>query len=78
MTPDDEVCLCFHVSRRRIEKFIRLRSPRRVSQLSECDSAGTGCGWCRPVLAKLFENAGDLPTPAQHAAGRDAFRESQM
>ena len=77
MKPDDDVCLCFHVSRRRIEKFIRLESPRRVSQLSECDGAGTGCGWCRPILAKLFENAGELPTLAEHAAGRAAYRDAR-
>lgn len=54
MEPSDEVCLCFHVSRRKIENFIRRERPQRPSQLSECHGAGTGCGWCRPFLAKLL------------------------
>lgn len=54
MNPDDPVCLCFHVSRRKVTNFIRVEKPRRPSQLSECFGAGTGCGWCRPYLEKLL------------------------
>jgi NAD(P)H-nitrite reductase large subunit len=53
-TDDDELCLCFHVSRRKVLQFLRVERPRRVSQLSECGGAGTGCGWCRPFLERLF------------------------
>ena len=57
MKPDDELCLCFHVTKRKVENFIRIERPRRVAQLSECFGAGTGCGWCRPFLRRLFEAA---------------------
>ena len=55
MDLDQSVCLCFRVSRRKLEKFIRLEKPRKAGQLSECYGAGTGCGWCRPFLRRLFE-----------------------
>lgn len=55
MQPDDEVCLCFHVTRRKLENWIRLEQPQRAGQLSECFGAGTGCGWCRPFLKRLFQ-----------------------
>jgi NAD(P)H-nitrite reductase large subunit len=54
MGPNDEVCLCFHVTKRKLENFIRVEKVRRVGQLSECFGAGTGCGWCRPYLERLF------------------------
>jgi bacterioferritin-associated ferredoxin len=57
MSPDDEVCLCFHVTRRKLVSFIRVRQPQRATQLSECESAGTGCGWCRPFLERIFRQA---------------------
>ncbi|MGF1571692.1 MAG: (2Fe-2S)-binding protein [Sumerlaeia bacterium] len=53
--PDDDLCVCFHVSQGKIKKFIRLENPDHVSQVSECYSAGTGCGWCIPYIEKLFE-----------------------
>ena len=54
---DQEICLCFHVTRRKVENFIRLEQPARAGQLSECFGAGTGCGWCRKYLVSLFEAA---------------------
>ncbi len=57
MELDDKVCLCFHVSKRKILNFIRVHQPRVVSQISECGGAGTGCGWCRETLARFFEQA---------------------
>ena len=57
--PDDEICLCFHVTQRKLLSFIRVEQPRRASQLSECSDAGTGCGWCRPFLRQLFAQAAD-------------------
>jgi NAD(P)H-nitrite reductase large subunit len=54
MNLDDPVCLCFHVSRRKVIRFIKVEKPRRASQLSECFGAGTGCGWCRPYLERLM------------------------
>jgi NAD(P)H-nitrite reductase large subunit len=55
MELDDEICLCFHVSKRKIVNFLRVEQPRRVSQVSECFGAGTGCGWCRPFLQRYFD-----------------------
>ena len=57
MDPDDKVCLCFHVTRRKLLKFLRVARPRVASQLSECGGAGTGCGWCIPYLRQLFQQA---------------------
>ena len=57
MKPDDELCLCFHVTKRKVTNWIRVTKPRRVGQLSECYGAGTGCGWCRPFLERLFWQA---------------------
>ena len=54
MNPDDPVCLCFHVTRRKVQSFIRVEKPRRPSQLSQCFGAGTGCGWCRPYLERML------------------------
>src|SRR4051812_8992994 len=54
MDPDDKVCLCFHVTRRKLVNFVRLHRPKVASQLSECGGAGTGCGWCVPFLKQIF------------------------
>jgi bacterioferritin-associated ferredoxin len=53
LTPDDTVCFCFHVSLRKIETFCAVEKPRHASQISECLSAGTGCGWCVPMLTRI-------------------------
>lgn len=81
MDLDDELCLCFHVTKRKVVNYIRVEKPKRAGQLSDCFGAGTGCGWCRPYLKKLFEEAGseasaDLPTAEQYAQSRaDYVRE---
>jgi len=54
MQPDDELCLCFHVTRRKVANYLRIEKPSRVAQLSDCHGAGTGCGWCRPFLERMF------------------------
>ena len=80
MENDDELCLCFHVTKRKVCNFIRVEKPRRASQLSECFGAGTGCGWCRPFLARLFDQAveggetdADEPTAEQYAQMRAGY-----
>lgn len=77
MENNDELCLCFHVTKRKVQNFIRVEKPRRASQLSECFGAGTGCGWCRPFLARLFDQAAeggeiepDEPTAEEYARMR--------
>src|SRR5919108_646265 len=57
MDLDDKVCLCFHVTRRKLVNYVRIHRPRVASQLSQCGGAGTGCGWCVPYLQKLFAGA---------------------
>ncbi len=79
MELDDELCLCFHVTKRKVISFLRIERPQRESQLAECHGAGTGCGWCRPYLKKLFEaaraggGAADLPSPDDYARGRSTY-----
>ncbi len=80
MELDDELCLCFHVTRRKVINFLRVERPQRASQMSECFGAGTGCGWCRPFLLKLWEAAAqdgavvaDLPTAADYAQQRSRY-----
>ena len=53
LKPDDTVCFCFHVPLRKIETFCNVEKPKVASQISECLSAGTGCGWCVPMLKKI-------------------------
>jgi bacterioferritin-associated ferredoxin len=58
---DREVCLCFHVTLRKLKQHLRVAKPQFASQLSECFGAGTGCGWCRPFLRKLHESGTASP-----------------
>lgn len=82
MDPDDHVCLCFHVSLRKISNFIERERPRVASQVSECLGAGTGCQWCVPFLRRLHAMHGrgeplDLPvSPEEYARRRARYRAS--
>ncbi|MCA9239441.1 MAG: (2Fe-2S)-binding protein [Planctomycetales bacterium] len=82
MNDDDELCLCFHVTKRKVVNYLRVEQPRAPSQLAECHGAGTGCGWCRPFLRRLFEasrtegQAAQLPTAEQYAAERGQYIKS--
>jgi bacterioferritin-associated ferredoxin len=83
MQPDDELCLCFHVTQRKVVNYLRVERPQRVGQLADCHGAGTGCGWCRPFLKKLFDAAQDsaqpapeLPPPDEYASGRSKYVQS--
>jgi NAD(P)H-nitrite reductase large subunit len=79
MELDDELCLCFHVTKRKVINFLRVERPQRESQLAECHGAGTGCGWCRPFLKKLFQaaragaNDAELPGADDYARGRTSY-----
>jgi bacterioferritin-associated ferredoxin len=80
MELDDEICLCFHVSKRKILNHLRVHRPRVVSQLSACGGAGTGCGWCIPFLKRYFEQAQrerggepDTLSAREYAQGRGAY-----
>ena len=80
MELDDELCLCFHVTKRKVVNFLRVEKPKRPGQLSDCFGAGTGCGWCRPFLRQLFDQAAgtadqrtDLPPPDEYARMRSKY-----
>ncbi len=69
MELDDELCVCFHVSKRKVINFIRKEKPVAASQLSECYGAGTGCGWCRSYLELLYDQLElDSPISDKHSA----------
>lgn len=83
MQNDDHVCLCFHVSKRKIVNYCRRENPPVASLISECLSAGTGCGWCIPFLKQLHEQvqAGeqepDLPiNPEEYSRKRLSYRQT--
>jgi NAD(P)H-nitrite reductase large subunit len=75
MELDDELCLCFHVSKRKVINYLRVERPARVGQLSDCFGAGTGCGWCRSYLAKLFQQATSGAAPTEEFSPSDYARE---
>ncbi len=75
MEPDDELCLCFHVTCRKVINFLRVEKPQRVGQLAECFGAGTGCGWCRPFLKKLFEQAQASGEITAEVPDRETYRQ---
>lgn len=84
MELDDELCLCFHVTKRKVVNYLRVQKPRRAAQLSDCFGAGTGCGWCRPFLERLFDAAvaegqtvPDLPTPEEYSRLRAGYLEQK-
>jgi NAD(P)H-nitrite reductase large subunit len=53
MSPDDLVCLCFRITRRKLVNYARREQPKVPSLLSQCGGAGTGCGWCIPFLKQI-------------------------
>jgi NAD(P)H-nitrite reductase large subunit len=82
MDPDDHVCLCFHVSQRKLVNYLKREQPTVPSQLSECLNAGTGCQWCVPFLKKLHEQwkRGEEPnlpvSPQEYVKRRAAYHVS--
>ena len=74
MELDDELCLCFHVTKRKVINYIRVEKPSRPGQLSDCFGAGTGCGWCRAYLKRLFEQQRG-PAAADKLADEPSSRE---
>ncbi len=82
MSPDDEVCLCFHVTLRKILAYMARENPPVASLISECLGAGTGCMWCVPFLKHLHKQhaAGETPdlrvSPEQYASSRLKYKET--
>jgi len=83
MNPDDEVCLCFHVSLRKIRGYMARENPPVASLISECLGAGTGCQWCVPFLKHLHaqHSGGITPdlkvSPEEYANTRLTYRATQ-
>jgi len=85
MELDENVCLCFHVTRRKLANYLRVEKPSRPSQLSQCGGAGTGCGWCVPILESMYqqsvsdpsgEKATELPSAEGYAQKRQRYIEN--
>jgi len=80
MEPDENVCLCFHVSLRKLTNYMNREKPTVPSQLSECLGAGTGCHWCVPFLKQLHDqwSNGKQPnltiSPTEYASRRSKYR----
>jgi hypothetical protein len=80
--PDDEVCLCFHVSLRKIRTYLARENPPVASLISECLSAGTGCMWCVPFLKHLHaqHQRGETPdlkvSPEQYVKARSQYHDT--
>jgi bacterioferritin-associated ferredoxin len=91
MNLDDQICYCYHVPLRKLVNYARRENLSRASQLSNCLGAGTGCGWCIPILKKIFERAAmerdskthgsiELPqftTQEEYAAARQNYLQSK-
>lgn len=54
---DTDVCVCFHVSVRKLWHYTRREQLQHYTQLTECLGAGTGCQSCVPLLRKIAELA---------------------
>lgn len=84
MGPDDKICYCYGVPYRKLFNFAARNRLLKPSQMSECLGAGTGCGWCIPILKKIFEAAQsghplirmDL-TPEQYAEARRQYMQDK-
>lgn len=82
MNPDDEVCLCFHVSLRKIQGYLKRENPPVASLISECLGAGTGCQWCVPFLKHLHQMhaSGQMPdlrvSPERYVEARLSFHKT--
>ncbi len=82
MDPDDQVCLCFRVSLRKIRAYCQREDPQVASLISECLGAVTGCGWCVPFLKHLHaqHQRGQTPdlkvSPEQYAHSRLDFHKT--
>lgn len=82
VNPDDEVCLCFHVTLRKIRAYLARENPPVASLISECLGAGTGCMWCVPFLKHLHaqHGAGQTPdlriSPERYAASRLKYHDT--
>ncbi len=87
MELDDDICYCYHVPLRKLRNYAKRTQPQRPSQMTGCLGAGTGCGWCIPILMKIFDECRDGQdlsadvvgmTPEEYAAARSNYRASDQ
>lgn len=82
MSPDDNICYCYHVSLRKLVHFARRTRPSKPSQMSDCLSAGTGCGWCIPFLVKIARDPDEIDlndmSPDNYAEQRQTYIREQQ
>lgn len=80
MDLDDDVCVCMHVSLRKLQNFALRERPVCPERMTECLGAGTACGWCIPLLTRIAAagRAGQTPhidvSAADHQSRRAAYR----
>lgn len=80
MNFDSDVCVCFHVSARKLYHYARRERPAHFSQMTECLGAGTGCQSCVPLLRTIAAMSSSVDPPAlvsaltAQLAARDAAR----
>jgi len=78
MGPDDLVCYCYRVPLRKLVNFAKREKPARASQMSLCLDAGTGCGWCIPILKRIHADPDRFDAkeidPAEYEASRAEYR----
>ena len=53
MKPEDTLCHCYQIPVRKVANYIRRERPQYASLVSRCLGAGTGCGWCVPLIQRL-------------------------
>lgn len=81
MEPDQDICYCYHVSLRKLRNYARREHLQKPSQMSQCLGAGTGCGWCIPILQQIYQAARDhrpdhleqVITPEEYAEKRQNY-----
>jgi NAD(P)H-nitrite reductase large subunit len=66
MKRDDLICYCYHVPLGKLVNFARRLRPQRASQMSQCLGAGTGCGWCIPILKRIHARCAADPGAEEH------------
>ena len=82
MDLDDDVCVCMHVSLRKLQNFALRERPVCPERMTECLGAGTGCQWCVPFLKALHDqhHRGQEPdlrvSPERYVQARSGFHKS--
>lgn len=81
---DSDICVCFHVSFRKLWHYARREKLQVTAQMTDCLGAGTGCQSCVPLLAEIRKLAPEGDQEALLAllneleAKRDARRREKL